>query len=286
MTEEIKKQIQMTYMEQCQYLQKKYGLAKRDYFPNEKCRSKTKNISRTEEGLVLHHNAEAYSDGGNLSIPQMARMHPFEYQKKENLSYCNFVEHLLFHLKMNVNHRSCFEFPYEVDSFFNSMGFDMIGYNINTLYANRGSHIEWLNNCYLAIKDLFQDYVDILRGLLCFLDENYVGNRNVQLIEGTRLYFGKQTYTVRKVNKDKGIVCLEDKIGLLVSKEISEIEDFYNFRKKIEETICTLSIYEDGNWDELEILLKAPFTEEDKAVAKWLKDGIRELSGKAGNFIP
>ena len=69
----------------------------------------------------------------------MARIQPFEAQKKENLAYCNYIEHLILHLKINANARFIFEEAFEVKYFFNSIGFIWIAGDINCLYKNGGS---------------------------------------------------------------------------------------------------------------------------------------------------
>ena len=47
--------MEMNYDEFVSYLLKKYGPAKYDYFTNATCKTKSKRISRTKEGLFCHH---------------------------------------------------------------------------------------------------------------------------------------------------------------------------------------------------------------------------------------
>jgi hypothetical protein len=54
MSKDITNLLKLNYEDACIFLQKKYGLPKRDYFATEECKSKTK-ISRTIEGLCVHH---------------------------------------------------------------------------------------------------------------------------------------------------------------------------------------------------------------------------------------
>ena len=116
-----------------------------DYFPNPECNSKNKKVTRTSEGLFCHHIMENIY--GNLGNKHIAKVYPFVAQKKENLVYCNFIEHLILHLKINVNACSEFEYPFEIGYFFSSEGFFWILYDINNLYMNNGSEEKWRNNC-------------------------------------------------------------------------------------------------------------------------------------------
>lgn len=83
-----------TYIEYCDYLQKKYGIGLADYMTksfnaNPKCK-------RTKEGLVAHHKME--NTMIMLSTKEIAQMFPFEWQQKENIVYCDYLEHLLLHV--------------------------------------------------------------------------------------------------------------------------------------------------------------------------------------------
>lgn len=94
----VKQELNITYADYVQHLLNKYGPATCNYFVNEQCEAKSSKISRTKEGLFCHHideNKEIL-----LSTPEIARLHPFEYQHKDHLVYCNLIEHLLLHLKI------------------------------------------------------------------------------------------------------------------------------------------------------------------------------------------
>lgn len=67
------------------------SINKKDRVPNY-----NKNRSKYSEGLVLHHVYE--NKFKNLSYLRSIRSHPdFMYQQKENLVYCNLLEHLILH---------------------------------------------------------------------------------------------------------------------------------------------------------------------------------------------
>ena len=83
-----------TYLEYCDYLQSKYGIGLADYMTksyntNSKCK-------RTKDGLVAHHKKEDTII--MLSKKEVAQMCPFEWQSKENIVYCDYLEHLLLHV--------------------------------------------------------------------------------------------------------------------------------------------------------------------------------------------
>lgn len=295
MDSELEKQIKMSYDEQCFYLQKKYGLPTRDYFATEACRSKSKGITRTSEGLFLHHNAENLGNGGNLGDPHLARIHPFEYQKRENLTYCNYLEHLLLHLKINARCCSEFEWPFELRYFFTSQGFFWICNDVNSLYINNGSNTKWRNDCYLVISNHFDDYVDILKGTLHFLDDNYTGDRQLSIKEGTKLCFDiidvskqnsssgkdiKKNYTrydqtVVQINKEDNTAVLRLTSGKETVVALSKLENQFDFEAQKHMYISFMSSLSDGTqWIKLERLLLEPCTQQQKLISTWIKDGI------------
>ncbi len=91
---EYQKVRNLTYLEYCDYLQDKYGIGLADYMTksynmNPKCK-------RTKEGLIAHHKKEDTMI--MLSTKAFAQICPFEWQKKENIVYCDYLEHLLLHV--------------------------------------------------------------------------------------------------------------------------------------------------------------------------------------------
>lgn len=57
-------------------------------------------IKRGKEGLDAHHKMEydpANPDICSLSNPENAKLFPYEYQKAENLVYCDWIEHQAIH---------------------------------------------------------------------------------------------------------------------------------------------------------------------------------------------
>ena len=86
-----------SYLNYCDYLQIKYGIGLTDYFtPNWSRKNGKYGPSRTKEGLFCHHKFEDHAI--MLSEKEFAQKNPFEWQKKENLVYCDLLEHLLLHI--------------------------------------------------------------------------------------------------------------------------------------------------------------------------------------------
>lgn len=92
--EEFNKVKKMSYDKYCDYLQNKYGIGLANYMnesytPNPKCK-------RSKEGLQAHHKMEDRFI--MLSDKEYAKEAPYEYQLKENIVYCDMLEHLLLHI--------------------------------------------------------------------------------------------------------------------------------------------------------------------------------------------
>ena len=84
----------MSYRRYCRYLQDKYGIGLDDYFTSGFSPKKT--CKRTNEGLFVHHIKEDTSV--HLSDVKYAKECPYDWQKKENLVYCDYLEHLFLHV--------------------------------------------------------------------------------------------------------------------------------------------------------------------------------------------
>lgn len=159
--------MEMNYDEFVSYLLKKYGPAKYDYFTNATCKTKSKRISRTKEGLFCHHIDE--DKGYILSHTGCALEQPFEYQKAERLVYCNYIEHLLLHILIGKNafwskHQKLIA-PKQF-SYFIVPGVSYICSEINLLYDQNGSSVEWRNRCLKKIENNFEDYIYILNSFI------------------------------------------------------------------------------------------------------------------------
>ena len=148
---EYKKVKDMTYLDYCDYLQRKYGISEYDYMT--KAFSKNNKCTRTKEGLVVHH---IDSDKGiMLSTKEYAMKYPFEWQTKEHLVYCDLLEHLLLHVLICI-YPSPDKLP-ELDVGFGGAVNFMIP-ELNDLYSGWKTQQEWRKNVHERIindKDVY-----------------------------------------------------------------------------------------------------------------------------------
>lgn len=94
----LKEELALNYLDLCNFLQSKYGVPSGNYFLTESCKSKNQKITRGNDGLFIHHIKE--NEYIQLCDPRIAVHQPFEYQKAQNLCYCNYLEHLILHFKI------------------------------------------------------------------------------------------------------------------------------------------------------------------------------------------
>lgn len=150
---ELKKLISVSYTDAILYLKNKYGEIKEDYFLTQTCASPNKRIKRTKDGLVIHHIKENLV--ADLSKKERALLYPFEYQKGENLVYCNFLEHLILHILIVK----------EVEIEYILKSKQLVGYGgiVNYLepmllsWQITPPKLDWMNNCYKIIEKDLQD---------------------------------------------------------------------------------------------------------------------------------
>lgn len=148
----------MTYLEYCDYLQNKYGLPPRPYCSPDF--EKYRENSCTAYGLVIHHKMEDHAI--LLSTLDYMKKYPYEWQCRENLVYCDFLEHLLLHVLIT-------EYPAEdrVDKHVGGGGIGLIYDNIISFFklstgVNPGNKhlinstmLNWQQNCFSVIKGDF-----------------------------------------------------------------------------------------------------------------------------------
>lgn len=159
---DLEYQSKLSYSEQLAYLKEKYGKVPKNYFINESCKSKSPGITRTNEGLFIHHDYEYDPEDdrvNDLSKPLNARFWPWKYQLADNLTYCNWLEHLMLHLKINLLRKEQLGF-YINDGVVNFLVPDlnrMYDYNfdIDTIPP-------WKLMCFNKIEDYYDDYEEIM----------------------------------------------------------------------------------------------------------------------------
>lgn len=152
--EEVKS---LKYREYCDYLKKKYGSAKENYFDGSF--KKNKNVSRTKEGLICHHICEDRAI--LLSTPEYAEQCPFEYQKAENLCYCDYLEHLLLHIMIVEEPKP--DNPFEIVGYGGATVF--IIPELNDVYSGFITKQQWRANCHKLIINDKNVYFKLLQRL-------------------------------------------------------------------------------------------------------------------------
>lgn len=246
---EIYEELKMSYEELQQYLIRKYGGAVCDYFATPECKSKSKKVSRTSEGLYCHHMDE--DKGGNLGNAEHARMQPFEWQKKERLVYCNILEHLILHMKIAViRQKEKLQKPKNVPEFFTTGGIFMLCEEINDLFAKDGTAVAWKKRCFEEIKDNYEDYIILIKALLSYIDDNYCGMKDEAafLVPGSVVYLADAECEILRVSKKRDVFLLQlptgeekafksyiasnqftyvDQIDFVTRRMASGFEDFY-----------------------------------------------------------
>lgn len=211
---EIQTEMKMNYETLVGYLKSKYGVAKCNYFTNATCNTRSKQITRTKEGLFCHHIDE--DKGWNLGEKNSAREQPYEYQKAERLVYCNYLEHLLLHIQIGKDkywkeHKSL-TFPIEF-TYFITPGISSICGEINDLFKKKGSSVEWRNRCFKEIECNFDDYIYILKSFVEYMIECYTGNR-----EQKAIYIGQH---IRHKSLGEGVITKitgDDSFGFVTVK--------------------------------------------------------------------
>lgn len=152
----------MSYTEYCDYLQNKYGIGRADYMT--KSFNKNPKVSRTSEGLFAHHKAEDKMI--MLSTKAFAEMCPFEWQKKENIVYCDYLEHLLLHVLI-CKYPSPEKLPIADVGIGGVVNF--LVPELNDLYSGWSPSQTWRINCHNAIKEDLDVYLSILELFIEYL---------------------------------------------------------------------------------------------------------------------
>lgn len=230
---EILKEMDMDYETLVGYLKAKYGVAKYDYFINTTCKTKNSKVTRTKEGLFCHHIDE--DKGCDLGERHSAAMQPYEYQKAERLVYCNYLEHLLLHIRIGKDRYweryEKITFPKEFE-YFIMPGTKYICCEINELFANNGSAVPWRNRCFKEIECDFDVYIYILKTFIQYMEDHYAGDKNK-----SEIYVGKQ---IKHELWGKGIIT---KISNEEETEYATVK-FEDYEMKVEKNIIERETYE------------------------------------------
>ena len=159
--EEVK---EMTYEAYCDYLQAKYGIGRADYMT--KSFNKNQKVSRTSEGLIAHHKAEDKMI--MLSTKAIAVMCPYEWQRKENIVYCDYLEHLLLHVLI-CKYPSQDRIPIADVGIGGVINF--IVPELNDLYSGWVSNQSWRVKCHNKVIGDKEVYLEILKMFINYVKE-------------------------------------------------------------------------------------------------------------------
>lgn len=146
----------MTYLEYCDYLHHKYGIGLADYMT--KSYNVNKKCKRTNEGLLAHHKFEDTMI--MLSTKEYAMKCPFEWQHKENIVYCDYLEHLLLHVLI------C-KYPSDKKMDGVSVGIggvvNFITPELNDLYSGFETKQAWRKKCHDRVVNDKDVYIEVLK---------------------------------------------------------------------------------------------------------------------------
>lgn len=145
--EEYKRVRVFGYMDYCDYLKDKYGMVRSCYMTRNGGSIAKK--SRTSDGLVVHHIMECKEI--LLCKKEVALTCPYEWQEPQNLVYCDYLEHLLLHIKI-VEYYA----PYKGAVGYG--GTDFIIGELNDVYSGYKTNQKWreaLHNKVINDKDAY-----------------------------------------------------------------------------------------------------------------------------------
>ena len=179
-------ELELSYKELVSFLLSKYGAVPGDYFSNETCRSKNKKISRTKEGLFIHHIDE--DKAIMLSTDKFAVDNPYEYQRADRLVYCNILEHLILHIKITEEPRNVGANALELPGIGGAVNF--ICKQINDCYSDYEFVQPMMIYIREMIKDNFNDYILILKRLLAVTDKKPEYSQIITKREISRGFYG------------------------------------------------------------------------------------------------
>ena len=178
--ENVKK---LNYLQYCNYLQNKYGIGICDYMTE----SWTKNkCSRTSEGLYAHHKYEDHAI--RLSDVDCAMKNPYEWQKAENIVYCDMLEHLYLHILI------C-ESPSKDKNTREIVGiggiFKFFVPTLNDVYSGWKSNKQWEIKCHQKIindKDVYliliERFKKTVRNILCLMIDIFIQVLITKVVSG------------------------------------------------------------------------------------------------------
>ena len=98
-----------------------------------------------------------------LATPRVALMNPYEYQNADRLVYCNYIEHLILHIKIAEEPRHKYANERELPGIGGAVNF--IIPELNDYYMGFKYQQEWRINAFDLVKENYKDYIELLRYL-------------------------------------------------------------------------------------------------------------------------
>ena len=160
--DEFEKVRNLNYDQYCDYLRSKYGIGLCDYFTSSW--KKNPKVTRTKDGLFAHHVAE--DKMVMLSEVKIAKLCPMEWQSKENLVYCDYLEHLFLHYLICK-----FPNPNKVPNADVGIG-GVIAFlvpKLNDMYSGFPIKQNWEINCFNKVKDDLDVYLEIIKDFISWI---------------------------------------------------------------------------------------------------------------------
>ena len=152
----IEAEIAMPYREYVVYLRRKYGQPSVKFFYLEG--QKDMKIERLNEGLFLHHIAEEFRITlDDMTAPAFAKTKSPSIYTPENFIYCDFIEHLLLHIKIAQGDMS-----ENSDNGMDIMGAKKIWRKINKQWSAQNVPLKY-RKAIERIENRQMDYLKIMR---------------------------------------------------------------------------------------------------------------------------
>ena len=140
---ELQKELDMNYQELLQYLKNKYGKVPENYYLDVNCTRKS-------------------------TQPDIAKQFDYMYQHAENLTYCNYLEHLILHCKINVLRYK------QLNRFISDGVINFFIPDLNDLYRYKIKNLPtWKEIAFSLIEDNYNEYCIIIKRWFEELEMNY-----------------------------------------------------------------------------------------------------------------
>ena len=143
-----------SYEELCEDCIKLYGAVSGNFFIE--AGKQNLDIKRSNEGLQIHHIKECddiFIFVSDLSKWENAKNYPEEFQNKENLCYCNLIDHFLLHVKIDLWRSKKFKGKNYHE------GSDLLFYKLKNIFYL----LDESDPYFLAIKDNFDYFKAVYR---------------------------------------------------------------------------------------------------------------------------